>query len=82
MLAGWLVAVLRFGGRHWRRPVAIGESVVLRAEVSDAELVFVEADDLAQILDHGSNGDDEVYESVAANCSLLGVCDVFILAAL
>lgn len=43
-------------------------------------MVFVEADDLAQVLDDGSDGDDEVGEGIAADGALFGVGDVFVLA--
>ena len=55
---------------------------VLRCECGDGEFAFVEAKHLAQVFHHGCQGGDQIGEGVSSHGSIVGVGEVFELAAL
>src|SRR5665647_2307781 len=63
-------------------PERARDLTVLRGDLVDGKFPLVETERLTQVLDHCRQRDDQVGERVAAHGPVVGVRDVFVLAAL
>jgi hypothetical protein len=61
-------------------PEAVGEPIIFGGEDFDLQALFVELQDHPKVLHHAGDSDDQVGESISADCAFFGIGDVFILA--